>query len=87
VVMRVQVRYFASLRESLGSDGQQLDLPEGVKTAGDLAEHLAADRVENGSVLTDPNAVLVAVNQEIVTREYTLTDGDEIAFFPPVTGG
>lgn len=85
--MQVQVLFFASLRESLGTEGQKLELPEDVTTAGKLADHLAATDPARFGILTDRNAVLVAVNQELVTREHSLTDGDEIAFFPPVTGG
>ena len=83
----ITILYFASLRETLGEDQQITDLPEHVNTVAELAEHLANTGTEAWRILCDSNQVLVAVNQEIVSREHVLTGGEEIAFFPPVTGG
>ena len=82
----LQLRYFASLRESLGIGDEQIELPDGVHDLPRLTRWLQ-DRDETwNSALSDPR-LHVAINQEIVKRDAPVTDGDEIAWFPPVTGG
>jgi MoaE-MoaD fusion protein len=81
--MRVQVLYFAHLRERLRTAGEPLDLPPG-STAGDLLDVLGAGR----EVLRAARGSLrVAVNQEFVALSHVLQDGDEVALIPPVSGG
>ncbi|GGO88306.1 molybdopterin synthase sulfur carrier subunit [Marinobacterium nitratireducens] len=83
----LQLVYFARVREQLGVDQEALALPAGVERVGQLVDHLVAERGEGWSrVLKAPN-LLVAVNQEMVDLQAALKDGDEVAFFPPVTGG
>lgn len=77
--MTVQVRFFASLREQLGCDGATVEIGE-TATAADV--WLAAA----GGKPMPPN-VLVAVNMEYTDANRTIQSGDEVAFFPPVTGG
>lgn len=74
--------YFARLREVLGVAGEEVCLTPDIHTVSDLIRHLAAQRAG----LADER-LLVAVNQEMVDRTHPLRDGDEVAFFPPVTGG
>jgi molybdopterin synthase sulfur carrier subunit len=84
--MSVKVLYFASLRETLGYSHETLTLPAAVATLGDLRSHLA----KRGGVwesLGEGRNVRAAINQEMVGPEVTVADRDEIAFFPPVTGG
>ena len=84
--MSLKILYFASLREVLGTSGEELPLPEGVATVGALRAHLAA-RGDSWSNLTKSKSLRAAVNQKMVDAEAAIADGDEIAFFPPVTGG
>lgn len=77
--MSITVRYFASLRETLGRDHDQLEA-DSVATVGDCWACIAGD----ASAL--PN-LLVAVNMEYADLKHPVKDGDEVAFFPPVTGG
>lgn len=84
--MSIKLLYFASLRESLGQAGEQLDLPEGVTTVGALRAHLSA-RGETWARLAPGHNVRAAVNQTMVADEAAIASGDEVAFFPPVTGG
>jgi len=77
--MPLQVRYFASLRERMGCAGESL---EDVKTAS-VAEIWA--RVSRNQPM--PVNTLVAVNREYAGLDRKVHDGDEVAFFPPVTGG
>lgn len=82
--MSIQILYFAGLKESLGRGVDTVDLPEGVKTVGDLRDWLVA----NGApVLATTRNLRCAVNQEMAPAATPLKDGDEVAFFPPVTGG
>ncbi|MDH7943092.1 molybdopterin converting factor subunit 1 [Pseudohongiella sp. SYSU M77423] len=82
----LNLQYFASVREQLGRESEQLDLPADVTTVADLAAWLA-ERGAPWALLTDAQQVLVAVDQEVVDRERTLTGQEEVAFFPPMTGG
>ena len=83
----IQVRYFASLREQLGTDAEQIELPEGVEDLSGLATHLK-DRGGVWAAAFDPQRTLMmARNQEAANPATAVADGDEVAFFPPVTGG
>jgi len=82
----VKVLYFASLREALGSGGEDLALPAGIATIGALRDHLAA-RGDAWAALTQTKNLRCAVNQRMVGFDAPVSDGDEVAFFPPVTGG
>jgi len=84
--MSVKLLYFAGLREALGSGGETVELPAGVGTAGALRDHLAARGGAWGALGTMRN-LRVAVNQQMVGFEAPVAAGDEVAFFPPVTGG
>jgi len=81
--MTLKILYFASLRESIGSSGETVDLPSAVKTVGALRDLLGQRHAE---LLTAKN-LKTAVNQKMVGLEAPVADGDEVAFFPPVTGG
>ena len=82
----IQVRYFASLREAVGQSTESLDLPPSVTTVGALRDHLAA-RGEPWKALGAVRNLRAAVNQDMVGMEAPVAAGDEVAFFPPVTGG
>ena len=82
----IQLRYFASLRESLGIGDEQIELPAGVHDLPGLTRWLQARDDTWASALAN-NRRHIAINQEIVKPDTTVTDGDEIAWFPPVTGG
>ncbi len=85
--MAVQIRYFAWLRERMGRAEETLGLPPGVATVGALANWLR-DRDDAGNAaFTDLATVRAAVNQTMASPAAPLQDGDEVAFFPPVTGG
>lgn len=81
------IHYFASLREQLDTARHQLTLPAQVATVDDLAVHLAREGGDRWQVLLDEHQVLTAVDQTIVSRQHRLQGDEEVAFFPPVTGG
>ena len=82
----VQLRYFASLREILGIGDETVALPDAVDTVAALQQWLQARGEPWREALADER-LLVAVNQEVGDRQTVVTDGDEVAWFPPVTGG
>lgn len=80
----IEIRYFASFRESLGLGSEHLEWPQ-ARPAAALLERLRGRGEPWAQVL---NArVMVAINQELVSLDALVQDGDEVAFFPPVTGG
>lgn len=83
--MRVQVRYFASLREALGP-GEAVELPAGATVAA-LRDALLARGGRHAEMLARGRAVRCAVDQVMRDEAAPLADGAEVAFFPPVTGG
>jgi sulfur-carrier protein len=85
--MKVKVLFFAALREQLGSPGEELELPESSATVAGLRNHLMARGGAWGAALGDGRRLRAAVNQDMAAPEAQLRAGDEVAFFPPVTGG
>ena len=79
--------FFARLREDLGTGAEELALPPGVGTVAALRAHLAARGGAWGTSLAQGKAIRVAVNHEMAEPATPVRPGDEIAFFPPVTGG
>jgi sulfur-carrier protein len=80
----VKVLYFAGLREALGIASETIELPNGVATMGGLRDWLI---VAGREKLATSKNLRCAVNQHMVGPEAAIADGDEVAFFPPVTGG
>lgn len=76
--MSIQVRFFASLRETVGLEGATLEPVEGL-TAGQAWTQVTG--------VPMPSHTLVAINMEYAKHDDAVGDGDEVAFFPPVTGG
>ena len=77
--MNICVRYFASIKDDMGVGIIDIQVDDDM-TVGNLFEQLTVDIQYNGTVL-------IAVNHEYVDSSYKLKDGDEVAYFPPVTGG
>jgi molybdopterin synthase sulfur carrier subunit len=85
--VKVRLRFFASLKEQLGRDAEELDLPAGVATVAALRTHLMQRGGEWQAAFAEKKLVRAAVNQEMAPAAATIKAGDEVAFFPPVTGG
>jgi molybdopterin synthase sulfur carrier subunit len=77
--MSIHVKFFASLRETVGRDEQHLDAA-GLRTVRDVWRRACRE-------LALPENALMAVNMDYVRGDDPVQDGDEVAFFPPVTGG
>jgi molybdopterin synthase sulfur carrier subunit len=85
--MKVKVLYFAALREQLGTASEEIELPAGVATVAALRSHLRGRGGAWELVLAETKLVRTAVNQDMAPPTAALKAGDEVAFFPPVTGG
>jgi molybdopterin synthase sulfur carrier subunit len=83
----VTILYFAWLRERVGTDHEELTLPETVRGVGDLVALLVARGGGYAAAFANTRSVRCAVNQEFADASAAIAPGDEIAFFPPVTGG
>ena len=85
--MKVKVLFFAKLREQLGIAAEEVDVPDSASTVAGLRLHLMKRGGAWHEVLADMKVVRVAVNQDMAAANAPLNPGDEVAFFPPVTGG
>jgi sulfur-carrier protein len=83
----MKVLYFAWLRERIGAGEETVSPPEDVATVGALLRWLAARSEEHAAAFADPSVVRAAVNREHATPDTSVSPDDEVAFFPPVTGG
>ena len=82
----IQVLYFASVREHMGRSRETVQIPSG-STVGQLRQLLMDQSALGQEALALAKGVRVAVNQQMTHDDQALSSGDEVAFFPPVTGG
>ncbi|MCY3752867.1 MAG: molybdopterin converting factor subunit 1 [Alphaproteobacteria bacterium] len=83
----MKILYFAWLRDKAGMSEWQVSPPPGIVTVGALIDWLAAQNASQAEVFADRSVVRVAVNQDFAEADTPVGPGDEVAFFPPVTGG
>lgn len=82
----IRILFFANLREALNCSSEQVELPSDVATISELRNRIA-QRGEPWTVLLTTKNLRAAINQSMSGMDAPVKDGDEIAFFPPVTGG
>lgn len=85
--MKLDLKFFASLREALKVSEEEINLPDAVHTIADLRKYLAQRGAPWSEVLADGKVLRCALNHQMVDPSTLLQDGAEVAFFPPVTGG
>lgn len=85
--MQIQLRFFASVREALGTGQESVMLPEDVVTVGDVRNFLRARGGAWAETLAEGRALRMAYNQVMTGADTRIGEGGEVAFFPPVTGG
>jgi molybdopterin synthase sulfur carrier subunit len=83
----MQILYFAWVREKIGCAGEELPLPAGVTDVDGLMRHLGGLSPGHASAFANPTAIRAAINQDFAALTDPVSDRDEVAFFPPVTGG
>ncbi len=79
--------YFAWVRERIGKPEEDIDLPDSVKTVGDLLQFLKGRGEEYEAALKVQKVIRVAINQEHAEHDELIAGAREIALFPPMTGG
>jgi len=84
--MKIRIRYFASIRESLGRADDTLEVPVGA-SAGQARDLLRARDALHAETLSRARSVRIALDQTLCDEAALLSEGCELAFFPPVTGG
>ncbi len=85
--MKLRVLFFASIREKVGAGAEALELPAGITTVDGLRQHLRTRGGAWAEALAEGKLLRTAVNQDLVPGTASIKAGDEVAFFPPVTGG
>jgi molybdopterin synthase sulfur carrier subunit len=85
--MQIQLRFFASVREALGTAQESLELPADVTTAGQVRDYLRSRGGAWSEALAEGRSLRIACNQQMAEPSTPVTEGCELAFFPPVTGG
>ena len=83
----IKILYFARIKESLGVGQESIDIPSDVTNIATLTAWLRQRGANWQTELAPGKALRVAVNQTMVGMDTSILDGDEIAYFPPVTGG
>ena len=83
----IELLYFAWVRERIGKDSERIALPVGVDTVEQLLEWLRDRDAAYATALGDPSRLRIAVNQAFARTDAPVRPGDEVAIFPPVTGG
>ncbi len=85
--MNIELRFFASVRETLGIATEEVSLPDEVKTVGDVRRFLIARGGKWAEALAEGKSLRMAYNQNMTDPDTLIEEGCEVAFFPPVTGG
>jgi sulfur-carrier protein len=83
----MKILYFAWLRTKTGTPSEDVALPPEVGTVGELMTWLAAARPGFAEAMAAPGVIRAAVNQDYAALDHPVREADEVAFFPPVTGG
>ena len=85
--VKLKVLYFASIREKVGRDAEDIDVPADIATIAGLRNHLRGRGGAWAEALANGKLLRMAINQDMVPATAAIKAGDEVAFFPPVTGG
>lgn len=83
----MKILYFAWLRQKIGAGEERPDVPAEVSTPAQLVDWLKSQGSQYEDAFKDVSAIKVAINQEFADFDTAIKAGDEVAFFPPVTGG
>ena len=83
----MRIRYFAWLKQRTGRAEEEIELPAGITTVRGLMAWVGERHPRFAEALASPGVVRCAVNQEYAEADAPVRPGDEVAFFPPVTGG
>jgi molybdopterin synthase sulfur carrier subunit len=85
--MSIKLRYFAWVRERVGIPEEDIEIPAGIGTVGELMVWLASRGEEYAHAFANPKVIRAAIDRTHVRPDAAITGAGEIAFFPPMTGG
>ena len=85
--MTIKLRYFAWVRERVGKTDEDVEVPVGVATVGELMTWLASRGEEYAHAFANPKVIRAAIDRTHVKPQTAIGTASEIAFFPPMTGG
>ncbi|MDM5181165.1 molybdopterin converting factor subunit 1 [Massilia sp. DJPM01] len=85
--MNLTLRFFASVREALGTSQETVSLPPGIDTVAQVRRHLMERGEKWAQALSEQRPLRTAFNQVMCGPDQVVEEGAEVAFFPPVTGG
>ena len=85
--MSIKLRYFAWVRERIGKPEEDVELPSGISTIGELMAWLAGRGEEYAYAFENPKVIRAAIDRSHVKPQAAIAGAREIAFFPPMTGG
>tara|TARA_B100000579_G_C22649666_1_gene765564 strand:- start:413 stop:664 length:252 start_codon:yes stop_codon:yes gene_type:complete len=83
----MQIKYFSWVKEQIGVDAENITLNDNIETIIDLINHLKKKNEKYNRAFKDISIIRCAVNMEVTNLDEKINDNDEIAFFPPMTGG
>ena len=83
----MKILYFSWIKDKLGKSHEEMQLNENIKTVNDLITLLKKNNENYEDVFKDTSSIKVSINMETARFEDSIHDNDEVAFFPPMTGG
>ena len=81
------IKYFSWVRDQIGVESENITLSNEITSVNDLLKYLKNKSEKHNKALSDISVIRCAVNMEVVNLDFSIDDNDEIALFPPMTGG
>ena len=83
----MQIKYFSWIKDQIGEESENIKITEQIITVKDLINYLKKKNDKYAKAFEDDSVIRCAVNMEVADLSHKISDNDEIAFFPPMTGG